>query len=421
MPVNYVYTHFKPSDLPAHSGPEDLVDCLLLGRRRFANLNVSHLSDSEMRQLVLAAFDASLSQDEGRFPRFQAVAHWSCDATELFPLLAFSEPVPVTVESLRRLAPGFSHIDHAFRVRAHEGELLCDGIDSTERWLGILAPGRPEFWAVGGHTCGLRVRVYGPGHLLVSETALHFQLKAGKLADLVPIGHATQWYDWRHTLGEAIRAELDRRGGMDLDHLFGGPTAIDTMVGHILGRVLERAVSAQHGGTVVFLPKADLDKTVRFRWPRTSLSLRTLAADWWQSSALTTGGLSEDALRQYVLSRERLFHGIRSLAYLTQVDGCVVMSEDLDVLGCGGEILKSEGDSAGSPLVFSSIDSDDPWPDQTGNDLGGMRHRSAYRLCKSVPGALAFVVSQDGELTLLWSTPDRVYAVRGLTSDLFFG
>jgi hypothetical protein len=99
----------------------------------------------------------------------------------------------------------------------------------------------------------------------------------------------------------------------------------------------------------------------------------------------------------------------------------VVISEDLDVLGFGGEILTGEGDAASSPRVFSSIVGGNPWPDQTGNDLGGMRHRSAYRLCKTVPGALAFVISQDGELTLLWSTLDRVYAVRGLTSDLFFG
>lgn len=74
-----------------------------------------------------------------------------------------------------------------------------------------------------------------------------------------------------------------------------------------------------------------------------------------------------------------------SIAALTQADGCVVLSPELDILGAGGEILTSDAEAASSPVAFTCIRTSDPWPDQTGADLGGTRHRSALRLCKAVP------------------------------------
>ncbi len=40
----------------------------------------------------------------------------------------------------------------------------------------------------------------------------------------------------------------------------------------------------------------------------------------------------------------------------------------------------------------------------------GMRHRSVLKLCASIPGAAAFVLSQDGGVALVWAAEKKVIA-----------
>ena len=91
------------------------------------------------------------------------------------------------------------------------------------------------------------------------------------------------------------------------------------------------------------------------------------------------------------------------------------MSPSFDVRGFGGQIVRDDADAKASPLVFSRIKTGEPWSDQGGTDLGGMRHRSAFNLVKTVPNVRAFVVSQDGDLTVLFSDERKAYCARGLT------
>ncbi len=39
----------------------------------------------------------------------------------------------------------------------------------------------------------------------------------------------------------------------------------------------------------------------------------------------------------------------------------------------------------------------------------GERHKSAFYLCQQVPGSIAFVISQDGDLRIFASDEKRVY------------
>jgi DNA integrity scanning protein DisA with diadenylate cyclase activity len=45
----------------------------------------------------------------------------------------------------------------------------------------------------------------------------------------------------------------------------------------------------------------------------------------------------------------------------------------------------------------------------------GHRHRSAFLLCKAVPNALAFVISQDGDLPVFSSDERHVYCDENLS------
>jgi len=50
------------------------------------------------------------------------------------------------------------------------------------------------------------------------------------------------------------------------------------------------------------------------------------------------------------------------------------------------------------------------------SEESGMRHRSAIRLCAANSYVAAFVVSQDGGVTLVWNRQGRVYVKSGITT-----
>lgn len=93
---------------------------------------------------------------------------------------------------------------------------------------------------------------------------------------------------------------------------------------------------------------------------------------------------------------------------LTATDGCVVLDRSLQVRGFGG-IIDPSLTAAQGGLRFVPPPSD---PALTEADLlsrFGTRHRSAYLLCKSCPGSLAFVLSQDGGWRVFASDSERAY------------
>jgi hypothetical protein len=98
---------------------------------------------------------------------------------------------------------------------------------------------------------------------------------------------------------------------------------------------------------------------------------------------------------------ERMLHNTQEkirdfenfVASLSGIDGCVVMTTKLNVLGFGGEILSQ------SPALDRVSIAYDPSGEKTSDTpitLFGTRHRSAFRLCSSLDQCLVFVVSQDG-------------------------
>ena len=115
-------------------------------------------------------------------------------------------------------------------------------------------------------------------------------------------------------------------------------------------------------------------------------------------------------LRRYNRFRRQLY----ATAALSVVDGAVVFDSELRLLGFGGEILVDESTASKSQQTFTDATTDNPLPSQNSSSFGGTRHRSAYRLCKTVAGSLAFVVSQDGELTVFYSKPGKVFAFGSL-------
>jgi len=86
------------------------------------------------------------------------------------------------------------------------------------------------------------------------------------------------------------------------------------------------------------------------------------------------------------------------VAGLSHVDGTVLMTDCLEILGFGVEIA---GELPEVLRVARANDLEGTEREWVRTDRVGTRHRSAYRLCQAVHDALAVVVSQDGGLRFI--------------------
>jgi hypothetical protein len=92
---------------------------------------------------------------------------------------------------------------------------------------------------------------------------------------------------------------------------------------------------------------------------------------------------------------EALFEVAHMVADLTRVDGAVILSDHLEVIGFGGEIA---GNLPEVSRVARASDLEGTVREWVRTDRVGTRHRSAYRLCHEAQDVLAVVVSHDGGL-----------------------
>ena len=92
---------------------------------------------------------------------------------------------------------------------------------------------------------------------------------------------------------------------------------------------------------------------------------------------------------------EALFEVAHLLADFTHVDGTVLITDSLEILGFGVEIAGGLPEVA---QVARALDVEGAEREWVRTDRVGTRHRSAYRLCEALHDALALVVSQDGGL-----------------------
>ena len=114
---------------------------------------------------------------------------------------------------------------------------------------------------------------------------------------------------------------------------------------------------------------------------------------------------------------EGLFEVANLIAGLTGVDGAVVMTEGLELIGFGAEIL---GNLPEVSRVARALDLEGAQVRVETTEGVGTRHRSAYRLCAANPRVLAIVISQDGGVRLACSRDGTVtywhYLSAGLLS-----
>jgi len=204
------------------------------------------------------------------------------------------------------------------------------------------------------------------------------------------------------------------------------PTFGPLLTQHVLRRILATIRGAQHGGTLILLPPhhaADvltsdrhlsLKYTFRDEEPRRRIltltveiinELAGLHGASTGESAVHWPEYEESSAPQLAALDEALFEVAHLVAALADVDGAVVMTSSLELLGFGGEIAGNLPEVA---TVARALDLEATQRELVRTDRVGTRHRSAYRLCQALRDAVAVVISQDGGLRFVRWHDDAV-------------
>jgi hypothetical protein len=381
-----------------------------------------------LQEIVETAYHASFLHEELRSLRFRLLVSPPSTLATCVPLsahlqiLEFDPSRRLSDGELRRLAPAADFERTLIGVHAEgEGAPYIWGLASSGvRWLRHLQSGRSE--DDSSLPDALVLHVLSPGQVLMARGPMPLgELQGGTWRES---GHDVFRSQWLSRLFESVRAEVLAMHPDDV--LVPGPTVDDEVVRAVAQHLVRRALSAirraGHGGTLLIMPPddtgelvvpgvslkyrfADQDTRRRFRQLIRSVvaTLRDLAAregvphvDWSfyrQREDVELRGLEEAVVELAQL-----------MASLAAVDGAVVMNRRFELLGFGGEITVAE------PVlqIHRAVDLEAADTIAEMVDGVGTRHRSVYRLCQAYTGALGFVVSQDGGITVVHAPAGRV-------------
>ena len=387
-----------------------------------------------LEHVLSVCYQASLLREEGRSTTFRvAVSGPGTFAMASGPpaglhRLLLTQPRPFDEHELRRLAPAAG-----FQSSLIGAELSDDGspqiwglIHSGQRWLQSVRGGREVRQIIPPV---LMIAVTGPGRVLVSRGVVTIaEMSHGILG---PPGMDVLNARWMSNVFADARDPQSPAALAASQRSVVGSTQVDPkfwplLTQHVLRRVLATIRGAQHGGTLILLPARDTadvvtsDRHLSFKYrfrdeePRRRILTLTVAIITELASlhlASVGDGLvhwpeyEQSHAPQLVVLDEALFEVAHLVASLAAVDGAVVLTNTLELLGFGGEIA---GDLPEVETVARALNLEATQREWVRTDRVGTRHRSAYRLCQAVRGAIAVVISQDGGLRFVRWHDDAV-------------
>lgn len=344
-------------------------------------------SVEQIEEIILALFWASAQKEEGRLSRYR---------------VTFAEPNPLNflalvfktlklwdVEELRKLSPAVIPPDGQIGVWAYgeEGKLRIWGLQTT----GMM---RVSF------------EVIDPGRVVVSHLGFKIAEISGQKAGFI----SPAWN--RRSL------EIMSRLGAD-----GTPTGevLSQLSIYVTQEILRRIRQLGHGGAVIFVPDSR-------KWVRSVDQPVFYACGQHLNEMQRIREALEDELRQVnekTVSEEnkqlqivqrgmnllgshsyKIFIGnaARSIAYLSAVDGATVLNGNFEVLAFGVKLRAPR--KAAKAVKSTTVTRILPLESEHGleevaldQEFRGTRHMSAAQFVLNNPGAIAFVVSQDGGIT----------------------
>ncbi|MGO9107866.1 MAG: putative sensor domain DACNV-containing protein [Thermoguttaceae bacterium] len=425
---------WTPPPIPDFAGPSDLAKVLIAYRTSLREIKkeigrgvggverVGDISDDGIEPLLLHAYRASFSTDEGRPVTsriFVLEAGWhSAPPDHLFGwyksmllMQSFESPLQLSDERLIvRLSATLQNDGAALIVTEHAGTLVVTAIaqldfkDAARPLLGM--PHDPAWMP------GLLVETHGPGNLRVREGSGEYTLLANRLAvhqSALGLAPVREWlYEVSRSAMENAACDSDwKPGRVTYPELQASIPVPQTDVRLTWSRILREAIRLGHGGAFVVIPRETPDEIhIKYRIKPLNLTEK-ISRVWLANCCLPDGpgNVEWSILEEKRLRLHHLISACHSISWLSTTDGCVVMDRGMNVLGFGGTINAKCEDTG---RCFNLTRGEEQQVDEVLQPLGH-RHRSAFNLCKKVPNSIAFVISQDGDLRVFSSDSERVY------------
>jgi hypothetical protein len=316
---------------------------------------------------------------------------------------------PLTVSALRRLGPVLESSQLGLVIEERDESLCMVGIASLSHAATELTFGDPIF-APQFRYRGLVVEIMGPGDVRAGE-----------------------WYR-RRLVGGALRQEQRyfltpwflRWADPVVRHLLNDTFPENPNFGTELGVLWEnlilRIIALHHGGCLVILPDpCNSAVPIRPNFEITGCDLGAAFAEVWLSVYQAVEAVQQcrptpptgESIRNRLHRRQVLLSTIDTIAHLSATDGCLVFDRNLNLHSFGSMIEPPAG--TGALLPCFTEDSSDPLSTETLQGFGA-RRRSAILLCQTCPEAMAFIVSQDGDLRAVVRHGEEVRLYDNLTT-----
>jgi hypothetical protein len=395
--------------------------------------NVELPPKAVFNEIIDVCYHASMLTEEGRPTVFRIVFLDSQsrvstrDDDELPPVTRYllKEPVPFTQGELRRLAPAAGPRRVLIAVEQSGGRLQIYGL--VDIGMALWEMGRHERVMGNSSPDALIVLSTRPGELSISRGDRPvLQLRDGEIVSaaqrVLLEGPVAEFF---YAASNVFIRNACHLSGIDQD-----PNEDDGLsFAHqsFIESVLLYTAELQHGGTLLFVPEDVTHEDSRLV---SRLALKYVLPSTRPQNALGSAmasRLKHNALAEKLQNRRSVKaeelelldvlawdqrncedvarDAARFIASLTSVDGAVVLTDTLRIIGFGAEVTASfsGGDKVQIANTTEAIETKEVRFSEYGT-----RHRSAFRFVACMEPSVGFIMSQDG----------GVKAVRQVGSEL---
>ena len=325
-------------------------------------------------------------REEGRFPSFRVCfippESNFLDAYIYAHVLLFNKPVGFNTREIHKLAPALNADMSYLIVDTSKRPFMATGILAAyTTWERIMT----RELASGNRMPRIpNILVNGPGEL-------------GACFGEIPFVN--------YHAGSCVFFRTDTfTSTLIADQLREGTTVPEKERLRLLYRILWHAGNYGHGGTVLIVPSEEsCAEYIDMKYP--------LPGRYLFEKENRSGKHSEMMVEKETVTYADL------IAKFTSVDGSVVLTKDLDLVGFGAETLVDKMENKQPDMRFigynDSEDSTKLFKDY------GMRHRAGYRFCDTVEGSVAIIISQDGVIQACTKHDGKVVVYDNVALPMF--
>jgi hypothetical protein len=414
---------------PGRVFPDDFArivhEALQSSEQTSEGFNVIRNSCSEqiLTSLFCEAFAASMKFEEGRLVRMRILLLANSSQHDLVTL-KYQKSLLCDASTLHKLSPTCQIATRYLAVgvaRTDANRLEVIGLYDRE----VLPQQRSR--QLGDHFYegwlpGLIVTIFGCGWIRVAIENFCLELRESTIFHPVSVRELSHLWirsqpDFETNLPRLSVRQGPWSGGMVVD------TSTDATVSRIICDTLRLISEGRHGGCLLIVPNSymvdnRLDLKYRLHHDDELISRvvrQRCGEPETQDKAVLGNQLITSRLAISVSDRD-MNRLSELLAAIANVDGAVVISEDLRILGYGAKISVAPCENS-KPLKKCIREVTTDRPVEMDINTVGTRHRSAINFCQSVEGSFAFIVSQDGGISWVQPKQSEICVWPELTAD----